>query len=98
MRSLLFRYAAALVLGYAWSAFVPARGLGTEPEKAESGLRHDIEGVQHAAHRHPDGSPSYFAELERGFLELQRRYPAEAEIYAELLFVADHRQDAEGAS
>jgi hypothetical protein len=28
--------------------------------------------------------------LERGFRDLQARYPGEAEVYAELLFVADH--------
>lgn len=68
---------------------------GAEAVSDPSPFRADVEAVQQAAHRHPDGSAAYLAELETGFRRLQARYPAEGEVYAELLFVADHQSGPE---
>lgn len=64
---------------------------GADPAATQSPFRAEVESVQKAAHQDPDRSAAYFAELERGFRRLQARFPDEAEVYAELLFVADHR-------
>ena len=53
-------------------------------------FRAAVDQVQKAAHQHPEYSVPYFAALEAGFRDLQMRYPHEPEVYAELLFVADH--------
>lgn len=62
----------------------------TNPPAASSPFRQAVEEVQRAAHAHPDRSAPYWSELERGFRRLQAEYPGESEVYAELLFVADH--------
>ncbi len=56
----------------------------------ENPFRQAVEAVQKAAHTHPEGSAPYYAELEKGFRRLQREFPQELEVYAELLYVADH--------
>lgn len=63
-----------------------------EVPAAKSPFRAAVDSVQKAAHAHPDRSPAYFNELEKGFRRLQAVYPSEAEVYAELLFIADHTQ------
>lgn len=65
-------------------------GADAEPAAAASPFRQAVDAVQKSARAHPDRSPGYFDALERGFRDLQSRFPAEAEVYAELLFVADH--------
>jgi hypothetical protein len=74
----------ALMLAASPAAFA------VEVPAAKSPFRAAVDAVQKAAHVHPDRSPAYFNELERGFRQLQAVYPNEAEVYAELLFIADH--------
>ncbi len=82
----------------AWAALLlvlfPLRA--AELPTASSAFRAGVEAVQKAAHAHPEKSPAYLAELERGFRELRSRFPEEGETYAELLFIADHTE-GEGA-
>lgn len=78
------RISAALFLGACRLA------VGADAAAAAPPFRRAVEEVQKAAHAHPDRSAAYFESLERGFRELQGRYPNEGEVYAELLFVADH--------
>ncbi|MBI3413942.1 MAG: TlpA family protein disulfide reductase, partial [Verrucomicrobia bacterium] len=49
--------------------------------------------VQKAAHALGDSGPAYLAELEKGFRRLQTEFPNQGELYAELLYVADHREN-----
>lgn len=64
--------------------------MAADPAPGRTPFRAAVEAVQAAAHRHPDLSPAYFAELERGFRRVQAEFPSESEVYAELLFIADH--------
>lgn len=61
---------------------------------AASAFRHAVDDVQKAAHAIGDSGPAYLTELEKGFRRLQKEYPGEAEVYSELLYVADHGADA----
>lgn len=79
-----------IVLGLTCGLPCLGRSAEPEPAAAPSAFRRSVEAVQKAAHAHPDQSPAYYAELERGFRDLQQRFPDEPEVYAELLFVADH--------
>ena len=82
----------------AWSAEsappappAPAASAATTPASSDPArFRQAVAAVQRAAHAHPDRSAAYWSELERGFRRLQAEFPREGEVYAELLFVADH--------
>ncbi|MBL9135753.1 MAG: TlpA family protein disulfide reductase [Verrucomicrobiales bacterium] len=57
-----------------------------------SAFRQAVDAVQKVAHNHPERSSEYYEALERGFRELQSRFAGEGEVYAELLYVADHME------
>lgn len=78
-----------ILLGILLSVPVTLASAG-EVSTPTSAFHREVEGVQAEAHRHPEGSSAYFTALERGFRRLQGTYPAEPQVYAELLFVADH--------
>ena len=83
------RLSGPIALALFLSLGVAAEGPGTK-----SAFRTAVEAVQASAHQHPDRSAAYFKELEEGFRRLQAAFPAESEVYAELLFVADHTEGA----
>lgn len=75
------------------------RGHSASSTPSESSpFRRAVDELQKRAHQHPDGSSGYLTVLERGFRELQSRFPEESEVYAELLFVADHRPGIDGTT
>jgi len=106
LQSALVRYTFALLLGYSWHlAFDtcartpdPTQEGSPTPIPSESAFRQAVNAVQKTAHLHPNPSPDYFSALEKGFRNLQPRFPKEPEIYAELLFVADHQDGPESVT